>query len=370
MKFTCSSSILKQEIEYANNFSSSKNSLSITSNVLLDASNDILTIKATDQKMGFSSTIPVSVIVPGATTVFCEKLSAVLKNIPDVDIELSDDEGVLKIIPVEKTSSIDFAINIKTIDASKFPEMESIDDEEYFTIAQRDYFDMIDKTSFAVADNDSRHFLTGVYMEKKEGRLVMVATDGKKLACVRRYFEQEIPDFTPAIMPVRFLTLMKSIGTGDGVFSIAVKEGTMFARIGSRTIYSALISGAYPNYEKVIPVSLDNSLVMKTEDLEKAITLISILAENNSKRIFLTLKANEVIVSGENTEFGDSKQGLSCDYNGPENTISFNFAVLQTPIKKMDSEFFRLRYTSPLNAMIFFPEPERDYLFVLMPMQV
>ena len=349
MKFTCSASTLRQEIEYANNFSSSKNSLSITSNVLLEASNDVLSVRSTDQKMGFSSTVPVSVIVPGSTTVFCEKLSAVLKNIPDVDIELSDENGNLSITPIERTESVNFSVNIKTIDASKFPEMESIDDDAYFSIAQRDYFDMIDKTSFAIADNDSRHFLTGVYMEKKDGKLVLVATDGKKLACVRRVFEQDIPDFTPAIMPVRFLTLMKSIGTGEGVFSIAVKEGTMFARIGSRTI---------------------NSLKMKTEDLEKAITLISILAENNSKRIFLTLKENEVVVSGENTEFGDSKQGIPCEYDGPENTISFNFAVLQTPIKKMDSEYFTLRYTSPLNAMIFAPEPERDYIFVLMPMQV
>ena len=370
MKFTCSVSALRQEIDYANNFTSSKNSLSIASNVLLDASNDILTVRSTDQKMGFTSSIPVSVIVPGATTVFCEKLSAVLKNIPDVDIELSDERGNLSIVPVEKKDSIDFSINIRTIDASKFPELESIDDDAYFTLAQRDYFDMIDKTSFAVADNDSRHFLTGVYMEKKDGKLVMVATDGKKLACVRRIFEQEIPDFVPAIMPVRFLTLMKSIGTGDGVFSLAVKEGTMFAKIGSRTIYSSLISGAYPNYEKVIPSGLENRLRMKTEDLEKSITLISILAENNSKRIFLTLKENEVVVSGENTEFGDSRQGIACEYDGPENTISFNFAVLQTPIKKMDSEYFTLSYTSPLNAMIFSPDPERDYIFVLMPMQV
>ena len=370
MKFTCSASTLRQEIEYANNFSSSKNSLSITSNVLLEASNDVLSVRSTDQKMGFSSTVPVSVIVPGSTTVFCEKLSAVLKNIPDVDIELSDENGNLSITPIERTESVNFSVNIKTIDASKFPEMESIDDDAYFSIAQRDYFDMIDKTSFAIADNDSRHFLTGVYMEKKDGKLVLVATDGKKLACVRRVFEQDIPDFTPAIMPVRFLTLMKSIGTGEGVFSIAVKEGTMFARIGSSTIYTSLISGAYPNYERVIPSNLENSLKMKTEDLEKAITLISILAENNSKRIFLTLKENEVVVSGENTEFGDSKQGIPCEYDGPENTISFNFAVLQTPIKKMDSEYFTLRYTSPLNAMIFAPEPERDYIFVLMPMQV
>lgn len=369
MKFKCSGKILRQEIEYANNFSSSKNSLSIISNVLLEASNDILTIKASDNNMGFRSSIPVSVIVPGSTTVFCEKLSAVLKNIPDVDLDISEENGVLNISPSDKGTA-DFTINIKTIDASKFPELDSVDDNEFFSITQRDYFDMIDKTSFAVADNDSRHFLTGVYMEKKEGKLILVATDGKKLACVRRQFEQDIPDFQPAIIPVRFLNLIKSIGSGEGVFSIAISEGKMFVKIESRLIYSSLITGNYPNYEKVIPKNLEHSLVMKTEDLEKAITLISILAENNSKRIFLTLHANELTVSGENTEFGDSKQDLPCEYNGPENTISFNFAVLQNPIKKMGSEMFRLMYTSPLNAMIFTPEPEKDYLFVLMPMQV
>ena len=369
MKFKCSGKILRQEIEYANNFSSSKNSLSIISNVLLEASNDILTIKASDNNMGFRSSIPVSVIVPGSTTVFCEKLSAVLKNIPDVDLDISEENGVLNISPSDKGTA-DFTINIKTIDASKFPELDSVDDNEFFSITQRDYFDMIDKTSFAVADNDSRHFLTGVYMEKKEGKLILVATDGKKLACVRRQFEQDIPDFQPAIIPVRFLNLIKSIGSGEGVFSIAINEGKMFVKIESRLIYSSLITGNYPNYEKVIPKNLEHSLVMKTEDLEKAITLISILAENNSKRIFLTLHANELTVSGENTEFGDSKQDLPCEYNGPENTISFNFAVLQNPIKKMGSEMFRLMYTSPLNAMIFTPEPEKDYLFVLMPMQV
>ena len=84
VKFICQSSVLRSEIELANSFSSSKNSLSISSNVLLEAGNDALSIKATDQKMGFSSAISVSVQIPGETTVYCEKLSQLLKNIPEV----------------------------------------------------------------------------------------------------------------------------------------------------------------------------------------------------------------------------------------------------------------------------------------------
>ena len=93
MKFVCQSSALRAEIEIANSFASSKNSLSISSNVLLEASNDALTIKASDQKMGFSTIIPISVMIPGATTVYCEKLSQLLKNTPDTEIEVSEENG-------------------------------------------------------------------------------------------------------------------------------------------------------------------------------------------------------------------------------------------------------------------------------------
>ena len=368
MKFICQSSLLRAEIELANSFSSSKNSLSISSNVLLEASNDALTVKATDQKMGFSSTIDVSVLVPGATTVYCEKLSQLLKNVPDIDIEVAEENGNLTIKPADGSNA--FIINIKTIEASKFPELAEIDESLYFSLTQRDYFDMIDKTSFAVADEDSRHFLTGVYMERKNDDLVLVATDGKRLAYVCRHFEQNIPDFIPAIIPTRFLSLMKSIGTGEGLLSIGVMEGYIFAEIGNRTIYSTLIQGPYPAYEKVIPKGLINTCVLKKEDAEKAISLISILVESKSKRLYIDLSENKITFSSENTDFGESKQSVPAAYSGPDVRMSFNCQLLLTPIKKMDSEYMKIMFNKPSSAMIFTSEPEKDYLFVLMPMQI
>ena len=368
MKFKCSGKILRQEIEYANNFSSSKNSLSIISNVLLEASNDILTIKASDNNMGFRSSIPVSVIVPGSTTVFCEKLSAVLKNIPDVDLDISEENGVLNISPSDKGTA-DFTINIKTIDASKFPELDSVDDNEFFSITQRDYFDMIDKTSFAVADNDSRHFLTGVYMEKKEGKLILVATDGKKLACVRRQFEQDIPDFQPAIIPVRFLNLIKSIGSGEGVFSIAISEGKMFVKIESRLIYSSLITGNYPNYEKVIPENNEYSFQVDKNDLYEALKRVSLLVEQKSRRIFLEVNPGNLIVQSETKDVGGAKEEIPCYYEGEPNVIAVNSKHLEEPLKFMTEERVKISFSDGMKAMILSPEPASDYFHVMMPMQ-
>lgn len=366
MKFTCQCSLLRQEIEYASNFASKKNSLSISSNVLLEVSNELLTIKAYDQQMGFISSIPVSVSVPGSTTVFCEKLNNVLKSTEDVDIEVFEENGILNIRPVDNES---FSANMKTIEASRFPELETIDDSLYFSVTQRDFIDMIDKTSFAVANEDSRHFLTGVYMEKKEDRIVMVATDGKRLACVKRQFEQEIPDFRSCIMSVRFLSMVKSIATGEGLFSIAIKEGTVFFRIGSRTIYSSLISGNYPNYERVIPRNLEYKCLIRTTDIEKAISFTSIFVDDKSKRIFFDIKEGEIEISGENTDFGDSRQTISCEYSGPEMHITFNSSLLHIPVKKIDSEFMKMMFRSESAALTISPEPDKDYMYVLMPMQ-
>ena len=343
MKFTCKCSLLRQEIEYASNFASKKNSLSISSNVLLEVSNELLTIKAYDQQMGFISSIPVSVSVPGSTTV-----------------------GILNIRPVDNEN---FSANMKTIEASRFPELESIDDSLFFSVTQRDFIDMIDKTSFAVAGEDNRHFLTGVYMENKEDRLVMVATDGKRLACVKRQFEQEIPEFRPCIMSVRFLSMLKSISTGEGVLSLAVKEGLIFSRIGDRTIYSALIAGNYPNYEKVIPKNLEYKCVVRTEDLEKAVSFTSIFVDEKSRRIFVEISNEKIDISGESTDIGDSRQSISCEYSGPDIRITFNSSLLHLPIKKIDSEFMKIMFRSESAALTISPEPDKDYLYVLMPMQ-
>ncbi len=367
MKFICSCEALRQEIEYAMNFSTQRNSLAITSNVLLENSNDMLTIKATDQKMGYIAKIPVQTLIPGKATVFCDKFLAILKTLPNSDVEFKEEDKKFTIKPLNASH---INVNLKTTDPSKYPDLAEVDESLYFSLTQKDFNDMTDKTSFAVGEDSARFFLTGVYMEKKDGKLVMVATDGRRLALCNRVFEQEIPDFIPVIVPVRFLQLIKSISTNEGIFSLAITPANIFAKIGDRIIYSNLIASTYPNYSRVIPKELKYDCRMKVEDMEKAISLISILVESKSKRIFIDLNPDGVMVSGENNEYGDSKQIIKCEYDGPEAKISFNYNLLLTPIKKIDSEYFKISYNNPSQAMIIQPEPEKDYLYVLMPMQV
>lgn len=365
MKFICQRDTILSEIEHANSFTSQRNALSISSNVLLENYQDTLTIKSTDTKMGFTTSFPVITEVPGATTVTCDRFQSILKSLPSSDLIFNEEDGRLN-IGVSGNENIKF--NLKTIDADRFPELVTCD-TPYFSVSQRDFFDMIHKTSFSVGTDESKFFLTGVYMEKNsDGQLVMVSTDGKRLSCSRKMFEQEIPDFRSCIIPTKFLNQLMSIGSGEGLISIAVSSSYIFADVNGHVIYSTLITGTYPAYQRVIPSSFSHECTIRVSELLDGLAQVSLCVDTNSKKIFIDLGRNGILLSSENAEIGDAKVMINCEYDGPDTTIPFNYSFLQTPLKLMETENVKICFNSPNAALVVQPEPERDYLFVIMPM--
>jgi len=365
MKFTVQRDTILKEVEHANNFTSQRNSLSMSSNILLENFNGRLTIKSTDNKLGFSTSFPVETEEPGATTVTCDRLLAILKSLPSTDINFVEEEDKLNISPVGQKK---VKINLKTLPAENFPALLSAPDEAYFSLSQRDFFDMIEKTTFSVGVDESKFFMTGVYLEKKAGQLVMVATDGKRLSCIRKTFEQDIPDFQSAIINTKFLNLLTVIGEGEGLLSLAITPTHIFANINGHLVYSSLIKGQYPAYERVIPTAFNYECKAKRDDMVEALQRVSLLVEAASKKIYLDLDEGGILVSGDNTELGDAKEIVQCDYSGPEAKISFNYNFLITPLKKIESNFFKICYNTTSSAIAVYPEPERDYVFIIMPM--
>ncbi len=230
---------------------------------------------------------------------------------------------------------------------------------------------MVDKTSFAISSDPVRVFLTGVYFKKKgDSSVSMVATDGRKLAYIEKNMEKEIPDFPSAIIPDKFFKNLKLISNDNSsVFSLAVTNSHIFARVGSRFMYTALINGNYPNYQKVIPSKFNYSFIVKTKEFENSLSLNSVLIDSKSRRIFIDVASEGVMITGDSNEYGESKQLIKCEYDGPEIKISFNSGIIAPAVKKVDGEFMRVSFNSATQAVKLSPDPEKDYLFVVMPLQ-
>jgi DNA polymerase-3 subunit beta len=221
MKFTCDRDVLIKEITTAQEVISSRNALSILSNVLLHNEDNTLTIRATDLKVSFETKLPVDTLESGSTTVFCDKFLGILRSMP-TGIATFEEKTNGTFFIRNRDGSIDF--KLKSIESSKFPEIQVLSNDHYFHFPQRDFIEMVSQTVFAVSDDETRYFMNGVYMEKNGDQLVMVATDGRRLSFIGTRPEVDTPDFPGVIVPPKILNMVKKLASGEGTLQIAVHE--------------------------------------------------------------------------------------------------------------------------------------------------
>jgi len=366
MNFACEKELIAKEIAIAQEIISSRNTLSILSNVLLETRDNLLSIRATDLKVSFQTEVAVETKNPGTATVFCDKLLGVLRSLPDGEIELKlEDDMMIYIRPVFQ--KIDF--KLKGIPSDKYPELKQVGEETYFEFPQKEFLDMVSKTLFAVSSDETRYFMNGVYFECSDGRLIMVATDGRRLSYIAKEAQLPFGDLKGIIIPPKILTLIRKLAPGEGNLSLAVADNNLFVRFNQHMISSSLIDAQFPNYQRVIPDSQEHRLVVEREALYTALRRVSLLVEEKSRRIHLAVQPGALVVSSSEGEIGMAREEIPCEYDGPEITLAVNYIYLLEPLREAAEEKFSLEFTEADKAITLRPEPESDYFHIVMPMQ-
>lgn len=367
MKFTCDKSSLFREIAFAQEIIASKNALSIMSNVYLEVSAERLLIRATDVKVSFETSIPVDDVVPGSLTVFCDKLTGILSSLPDGDITVEQEEGKV----VLRSAARKVRFQLKTLSASSFPELPKAEEEQYFEVSAKEFKRMVVQTIFSVSTDETRYFMNGVFMEKTpEGTLVMVATDGRRLAYVANDLGGNVPDFRPVIVPTKVLSIILKRLSDEGTIGIAIGDKSIFFRFNAYRISSVLIEGTFPNYQKVIPQSQKYFFTVKKGDLLEALRRVSIFVEQKSNRTYFSLSGSSLVLSSEETEIGAAKEEIPCGYDGEDTTIALNYRYVEEPLRVLDADTLKVEFSDPARAITLRPESEGDYFHIVMPMQI
>ena len=366
MKFVCNKNNILKELSNALDFTSQRNTLAVYANVCLLLEGNNLTIKATDQKMSYVSEMTVDGLEDGSTTVVCDKFLNIIKNLPDSNIVFEDSDDKIRINP--EGTSIEF--KLRTIEASAFPSLVFGDESGYFRVSQKDFTDMIGQVIFAVSDDESKYAMNGALLEKDGSGLVMVGTDGRRLSYINRQIGSEIPDFPKATIPSRFLNLIKKLSVGEGDFEINVGNNTISLRFGSCTISSSLIKNDFPAYKRVIPESQSKVCIVNINTLCDALKRVSLLVENKFKKIILEFNENKLTVYCDESEVGAGREEIDCKYEGESQRCAMNYTYLLSPLKVMDGEEARIEFSEPGRPFTVKSEPERDYLHVIMPMNL
>ncbi len=366
MKFTCEKEPLLKEMLIAHDTISTKSTISILSNVLLTAEKNTLRIMATDLKVAFSSSVAIQMKQAGTIVCFCDRLMEILRSLPDGEIDFTLDENqVLSIIP--RTTKASF--RLKCIPADKFPVQQEVDEKQFVEFAQKDFIDMIQKTIYAISDDETRFFLNGVYFEKIDGKLNMVASDGRRLALITKNAEKLKGSFPGVIIPPKILNIVKKNASGEGNLLFAITDKNIFIKLENRLFSSNLIEGKFPNYQKIIPEKNEYKVNVKRRTLEESLKRVSILIENKTRSVLFQFSDKNLVISSEESEIGKAQEEIGCDYAGPELTITFNYFYLLEPLRVIEGDTVELEFNDARRAVILRPQGDAAYFNIIMPLQ-
>jgi DNA polymerase-3 subunit beta len=235
---------------------------------------------------------------------------------------------------------------------------------------------MIAKTGFAIASEESRYTLNGALMVLKPESIVMVATDGHRLAHIERAGEkfEGVSGELKTLVPKKAMDELKSLldSTDAEEIEFAKDESTLFFRIGPRLLTSRQLTGQFPNYEAVLPKDNSKSINLHGGELSAAISRVAQFADERSRAVRIKLEKGELKLSASSTETGESEDTIEADYDGDVLTIGFNAQYILDFLKAVGSGDVKLELKDAQSAGQLRPaeNEEYKYRYIVMPMRI
>jgi DNA polymerase III subunit beta len=349
-----------------------KTTIPILSNFLFEAANDRLTITATDLDLSLRTSCAAKVKREGACTIPARKLYDYVKLLADGDIsiKLLDNHWVNIRAGRSNTKMVGMA-------RANFPGLPTFPATGMVKIPAQTLRSMIGRTIFAISNEESRYTLNGGLMVLKAESMIMVATDGHRLAHIEKQGESfEVSGENKTLIPKKAMSEVYSLLQNSDVefVEFAKDESTLFFRIGERLLTSRQLTGQFPNYEAVLPKETTKSVVVHGSDLNTAIQRVAQFADERSRAIRMKLEKNELKISSSSTDSGESEDSIETAYTADPLTIGFNSEYLIDFLKASSGSDVRLEFKDAQSAGQMRPEEGADdgfkYRYVVMPMRI
>jgi len=367
MNLTISKDQIIAGLQAVQNVVSTRTTLPILSNVLLNAEGSHLEITATDLDVTVACKVEAKVTKPGSTTLPVKKLFGIVREL-NGDIEIETDEK--NIASIRSGSSF---FKIHGLGADEFPPMQNFKDDKKVNLSQETIRGMLKKTSFAVSTDESRYVLNGIFISLKEGKMTFVATDGRRLALVDEEVdvsEKSSGEFIVPAKAVNELTrLLQDKGTveikfGENHASFALQNENSFSVL----LITKLIEGNYPNYRQVIPGEAKERITLGREEFQQALRRAEIMTSEKANSVKLAFGKNNLTITANSPEVGEARETMAINYKGKEFAIAFNPRYLIDPLGALTEDEVFMELIDELSPGVV--KINGPFLYVVMPMRL
>ena len=369
MKFSIERDSIVKPLQHIVGVVERRQTLPVLSNVLLVCKNNQLHLTTTDTEIEMVAQTSIDSMEDGRTTVPARKFYDICRALPEqAHIEfVLDNEKQRANIRSGKSR-----FNLSTLPADDFPNLEDINAEFKFTIQQNHLKNLIDKTQFAMAQQDVRFYLNGLLLEVNEGRVCAVATDGHRLAYSESDQEVHPEKVLQVILPRKGVTeLAKVLEDDQEPITIEISSNHLRIVHPQITFTSKLIDGKFPDYKRVIPPETGHEVIADRMLLKQALSRASILSNEKYRGIRLAIKTGILQAQAHNPEMEEAEEEIEVEYTGEEIVVGFNVTYLIDAINAVPTEKTRLIFNDSNSSCLVLAAGENsDCKYVVMPMRL
>jgi DNA polymerase-3 subunit beta len=371
MKVTLERSALLKSLGHVHRVVERRNTIPILSNVLLSATGEGLQLKATDLDLEVTEITPADIGQKGATTLPAHTLYEIVRKLPDgaqVSLEAGDN-GQLQL------RSGRSRFNLQSLPESDFPDLATGDLTHAFKIAAPELKRLIDKTQFAISNEETRYYLNGVFMHVAEvdGKAFLraVATDGHRLARLETPAPSGAVGMPGIIIPRKAVAeVQKLIEDPEAEIGVELSSTKIRFTIGPVVLTTKLIDGSFPDYARVIPTQNDKFLTVERKDFAEAVDRVSTISSERGRAVKLAVSEGKLVLSVTNPDSGSAVEELEVDYDGAGLEIGFNARYLLDIAGQLDSDTALFKMNDSGSPTIIMDRDGASALYVLMPMRV
>jgi DNA polymerase-3 subunit beta len=367
MELVVGKNALLRELQLFQGIVERKNTIPILANVLMEAKGNEVRMLATDLEVALRSRCDATVAKGGALTLPAKKLYEIVKALPETDVRIEEDKNGVKV------AADRFDSRMQTLPREDFPTLPDATGTARATLPSAALRQMIAKTQFAITGEDTRYFLNGAKFVLNPESLILVATDGHRLALVEVKHSLGVAQDVGVILPKKtLLELGKLLAESDADVVFESGENHLFFKLGDRMLISRMIDGQFPAYERVIPKGNDKHIEFDRERLTSAVRRVALLSNERSRAVKFEIDKGKVEVTSSSSEFGEAREQLPVDYAGAAMTISFNAQYVLDFLNVAETDLVSLSLKDEVSQAVMKPiaADGYDYTYVIMPMRI
>jgi DNA polymerase-3 subunit beta len=372
MKLTIDRADLMRALSHVQSVVERRNTIPILSNVRLDAKDGMLSLSATDMDLEMNESVSAGVTTEGSTTTPAHTFHDIVRKLPDdSQVELTLEPGGSMMTVMSGRSKF----KLSCLPVSDFPELGQGDMNVSLAIPAKELRELFDRTRFAMSNDETRHYLNGIYFHAAESNNVnvlrAVATDGHRLA----QFEMPLPDgasdMTGVIIPRKaVLEIRKLIEEAADAITIKLSENKVRFEFDHVVMTSKLIDGTFPDYQKVIPQGNDKIVEVNPKLFTSAIDRVSTISTEKTRAVKLAIDGTTMTLSAQSADSGSATEDIEVSNDNTTLEIGFNSKYLLDITAQIDSDNCRMVLADAGGPTILQDAADGSALYVLMPLRV